>query len=259
MTARARKPLRRRTRGEDRAQPLAARGAAHGQRTGAHRRRATDRGVLALRRALGKPHPRLAGVDDGAFARGDATAPIAAVVVSVPEHLEAAGTSRVTVDGQDATGRIVALLRSVAPPEGLRAVLLDGAVVGGFNVVDLDAVRRALRVPVVAVTRRRPDFARIRAALTKWFPRSADARWALLRAHRLFRVPTGGEPIWAACSGCTQEDAGWLVRRATVRGFWPEPVRLAHLVASAGRVGRPPRKANSIGRRRPRVRRGPVA
>ncbi len=198
-------------------------------------------------------------MDDGAFVRGDRTAPIAAVVVSVPEHLESAGTSRVTVDGRDGTARIVALLRAVAPPEGLRAVLLDGAVVGGFNVVDLDAVRRATGVPVVAVTRRRPDFPRIRAALLKWFPRSAETRWKMLRRHRLFRIRTGGEPIWAACSGCSQEDAAWLVRRATVRGFWPEPVRLAHLVASAARAGRPPRKANSIGRRRPRVRRGPVA
>ncbi|MFI5414032.1 MAG: DUF99 family protein, partial [Candidatus Lutacidiplasmatales archaeon] len=72
------------------------------------------------------------------------------------------------------------------------------------------------------------------AALRKWFPRTASARWALLRAHRLHPVPTDGKPILAAAVGCSRRDAAHLVRRATVRGHWPEPLRLAHLIASAG-------------------------
>ncbi len=186
-----------------------------------------------MRRAIGKAHPRLVGVDDGAFRRGDREAPIAAVVVALPDGIEAVGISRVTVDGRDGTARVRALVRAVSPPEGVRAVLIDGPVVGGFNVLDLGALHRALGVPVVAVTRRRPEFARIRAALAKWFPRSARARYALLRRHRLHRVPTAGTPIWAAASGCPGRDAVALVRRAMVRGYWPEPLRLAHLVASA--------------------------
>jgi endonuclease V-like protein UPF0215 family len=51
----------------------------------------------------------------------------------------------------------------------------------------------------------------------------------------LFGVPTEGQPILAAAVGCSRADAAWLVQRSTVRGHWPEPLRLAHLVASAGR------------------------
>lgn len=198
-------------------------------------------------------------MDDGAFRRADRTAPLAAVLVSLPEQLEAVGLSRVTVDGRDATERTVRLVRRIAPHGGYRAVLLDGAVVGGFNVLDLERLRATFGVPVVAVTRRRPDLARIRAALRRWFPRTAAARYALLSSHRLFRVPTGGEPIWAACAGCTHADAVALVRRAAVRGFWPEPLRLAHLIASAHGARSAPRNQNSIGRARPRRGRGPVA
>ena len=259
MTVGTRKPLRRRRGRQNDPKRLPARGAARVRRGRGHRSVRTGSEVLALRRALGKEHPRVAGVDDGAFARTDRRAPIAAVVVSLPQHVEAVGVGRVTVDGRDATGRIVRLLRSVAPPEGLRAVLLDGVVVGGFNVVDLEALHRALRVPIVAVTRRAPDFRRIRAALRRWFPRTAAARWALLRQRPLFRVPTAGEPIWAACAGCTPADARWLLRRASVRGFWPEPVRLAHLVATAAGQVPSPKEANAIGRERPRAGRGPVA
>jgi uncharacterized protein len=189
-----------------------------------------------LRRALGKRHPRVVGVDDGAFVRGDRYAPLAAVVVSVPESLESARTGRVRVDGTDGTQRVVRLLRGLGPLDGVRAVLIDGAVVGGFNVLDLDAIHRAAGVPVVAVTRRPPDFRRIRAALERWFPRTAARRFDTLRRHRLLPVPTGGAPILAAAAGCTAADAAWLVRRTTVRGYWPEPLRLAHLVASAGRA-----------------------
>ena len=198
------------------------------------------------------------GVDDGAFARGDRYAPIAAVVVALPAQVDSVRLGRVRVDGRDATARVLALLRATGDLEGVRAVLLDGAVVGGFNVLDLDAIRDALGVPVVAVTRRPPEFARIRAALRRWFPRSADARYALLRRHRLFRVPTGAAPIWAAAAGCTAADAARLVRRTAVRGFWPEPLRLAHLVASAAR---PPRRRSdrTVKGRLHRPASGPVA
>ena len=178
------------------------------------------------------------GVDDGAFARNDTFAPIAAVVVSAPSYVEAVRTSRVRVDGTDGTERVISLVRSLGALDGVRALLLDGAVVGGFNVVDLDALHDALGIPIVAVTRRPPDFERIHVALRTWFGRDAERRWRLLRAHRLVRVPTGEAPILAAGVGCRAADAIALVRRTTVRGFWPEPLRLAHLIASAARSPR---------------------
>ncbi len=177
-------------------------------------------------------------MDDGAFARTDRSAPIAAVLLSVPDYVERVRTDRVTVDGRDATLAVVRVVRATGPLDGVRALLLDGAVLGGFNVVDLDVVHRRLGLPVVAVTRRAPGFDRIRAALEKWFPADAARRWRLLTAHRLFRVPTRGEPILAAAAGCTRADATRLIARTTLRGYWPEPLRLAHLVASAGRAAR---------------------
>jgi uncharacterized protein len=215
-----------------------------------------------LRRAIAKPHPRVLAVDDGAFARTDSSAPIAAVVVSLPGYVEAVRRGHVTTDGRDATERLVALARATGPLDGVRAALLDGAVLGGFNVVDLAAVHRALGVPVIAVTRRPPDFARIRAALRQWFGRDAARRWRLLRAQRLFPVPTGARPILAAAVGCPRAEAIALLHRATVRGYWPEPLRLAHLIASADApvaVPAPARPGRRIKQRARRPSRGPVA
>ena len=218
--------------------------------------------LLALRRALAKPHPRVLAIDDGAFGRTQARAPVAAIVVSLPSYVEAVRRSWVAVDGRDATERLERLARAVGPLDGVRAVLLDGAVVGGFNVIDLDRLHRTLGVPVVALTRGPPDFPRIHAALRRWFGRDAERRWRLLRAHRLFTVPTGDRPMVAAAVGCRPADAIALVHRATVRGHWPEPLRLAHLIASAeARAPSPPSRATkrSVKPRGRRSSAGPVA
>ncbi len=195
-----------------------------------------------MRRALAKAHLRVAAVDDGTFTRRHRTAPLAAVIVSVPGTIEAVRIDRVTVDGTDATERIAAVLEGSGHLEGVRAILLDGVVVGGFNVIDLAALSRRLKRPLVAVTRRRPDLPAIRAALRKYFPRDAARRWRRLTARPLFLVPTPGAPIFAACAGCTRAEAVALVRRTTLRGFWPEPLKVAHLVASAAGAARSARR-----------------
>jgi uncharacterized protein len=187
-----------------------------------------------LQRALAKPHVRVLGIDDGPFGRGQRTAPLVGVVVSTPLYIEAIVRSRVTVDGTDATERIIALVENSGHREGLRALLLDGIAVGGFNVVDLDAIYDRLRIPVVSVTPRAPNFARIRAALREYFPADFARRWGLVRAHRLFRVPIGDGALRATAIGCTQREASALVARTTILGHWPEPLRLAHLVARSG-------------------------
>jgi uncharacterized protein len=178
-------------------------------------------------------HIRVVGVDDGTFRREDRWAPLAAVAVTAPDRVEAVRVGRVRVDGRDATGVVVRLVRATRGLEGLHAVLLDGAVVGGFNVLDLDRLHRELRVPIVAVTRSRPEFPAIRAALRKWFPRDAGRRWSLLRRHRLFAMPRPGPPLFVAAVGCRRAEAALLVRRTVVRGYVLEPLRIAHLVASA--------------------------
>lgn len=212
-----------------------------------------------MRRTLGKPHFHVVGVDDGAFRREDTWAPVAAVSMAVPSRVESVRLGRVRVDGDDAASEIARLIRGTGGLESVRAVLLDGAVVGGFNVIDLDRLHADLRVPVVAVTRHAPDFAAIHAALRKWFPKDSASRWRRLRAHRLFRLPYPELPLLVAAVGCRREEAALLVRRTTVAGHVPEPVRLAHLVASAGASLRRPSERRVKGDNRRRRPRGPVA
>lgn len=176
---------------------------------------------------------RVVGVDDGTFTRRQRYAPIAAVSLRTPSTIDAVALDRVRIDGEDATEVVERLVRGLPGFEGVRAVMLDGIVVGGFNVLDLRRLGRRLRRPVVALTRRPPDLEKIRAALKTYFPASYRRRWGRVRAARLFPVPTPGQPLWAAAAGCDAAEATALVARCRTVGYWPEPLRIAHLVARA--------------------------
>lgn len=186
-----------------------------------------------LDRALGKPHLRVIGVDDAAFTRRSRRAFVVCVAMSLPHLVEGVELTAVSVDGDDATRGLIAVLGRSPFLRGARAILVDGVAVAGFNLIDLASLARHLERPVISVTPKPPEYDRIRAALRKYFPREFARRWALVRAPRLFRVSVGGRPLWAAAVGCTRSDATTIVERSVVNGRWPEPLRLAHLIGHA--------------------------
>lgn len=173
--------------------------------------------------------------DDGPFGWDDERTDVIGVVARGPDYVEAVLRTEVLVDGDDATERLLAALRTSRYREGLRAILLDGVVLGGFNVVDLAGLHAELRIPVVAFTRDTPDFDAIRAALEKHFP-DGPRRFALLSQWPPAPVDLPNGRAHVSALGMTVPEASALLASLTVRGLVPEPLRLAHLIAAG--VGR---------------------
>ena len=185
-----------------------------------------------------KPDSRVLGFDDGPFTFDTPRVPVVGVLSRGKGYVEAALVTDVAVDGTDATQRILELARSSTHVEAARLVLLDGATMGGFNVVDLDALHAGLGVPVATLTRDEPDLADIEAALRGRFDDWA-ARLALLRRHRIEPVDVeDGAPVWVQRAGVERDELAALLRAQTVRGRTPEPLRVAHLIATALVEGR---------------------
>ncbi|MCA1812712.1 MAG: DUF99 family protein [Halobacteriales archaeon] len=183
-----------------------------------------------------KPEARVLGIDDGPFSWGDATTDVVGVLMRGGSYVEAVLRGQVRVDGDDATMAVANLVARSRYADQAQVVMLDGVCLGGFNVVDLDALHDALELPVMTVTRDAPDRAGIEAALRKHLP-DAERRIDLLERHPLHRVATAHKPLWVSCVGMGLPDAEEVVRRTTVRGALPEPLRLAHLIAAAYRLG----------------------
>jgi endonuclease V-like protein UPF0215 family len=111
--------------------------------------------------------------------------------------------------------------------------MLDGITFAGFNVVDIRRLNAETRLPVIAVTRDRPNFDDIHSAL-KNLPES-EKRWeALLNAGQIFEVNTKikTKKVYIEISGISEDDARKIVKLTSTRSSVPEPLRVAHLIAS---------------------------
>jgi len=181
-----------------------------------------------------KQEIRVLGVDDGVFiphSRG--SAPVIGVVFRGGYWLDGVMSTKVEVDGFDATNKIATMIVNSRHYEQLRVIMLDGITFGGFNVVDIKRLNAETRLPVIAVTRDKPDFDDIRKALKNL--RSPEKRWkAILNAGEIFEVSIRrkGEKAFVEICGILEDDARKIVQLTSTRSSVPEALRVAHLIAS---------------------------
>jgi uncharacterized protein len=190
---------------------------------------------LALRKfRIIKHEIRVLGVDDGIFVpHSKGFAPIIGVVFRGGYWLDGVMNTRVEVDGFDATEKIAAMVTSSPHHKQLRVIMLDGVTFAGFNVVDIKRLNEKTKLPVIAVTRDRPDFGEIHRALRKLpFPAK---RWkAVVNAGEMFEVSTRSKKgkVYMEISGIVKEDARKILKITSTRSSVPEALRVAHLIAS---------------------------
>ena len=181
-----------------------------------------------------KPEIRVLGVDDGVFTpHVKAWVPVVGVVFRGGYWLDGVMHTKIAVDGFDATEKIASMITNSPHCRQLRVIVLNGITFAGFNVVDIKALNAETRLPVIAVTREKPNLVEIREALTH-LPESEE-RWnAFLNAGELMAVATRHEKekIYAHVAGVSEEDARKILRLTSTRSNVPEALRVAHLIAS---------------------------
>lgn len=168
------------------------------------------------------------GFDDAPFARdhrGD-VAVVGAVYAGL--RLEGVLIGRVRRDGANAT-EVLARLVTGSKYRQLQLILLQGIAVAGFNVVDIEELSRRTGLPVIAISRRAPRFARVRSALLARV-RGGARKWRLI--EKLGPMEEVGA-VHVQRAGITRAEAEAVVRRLAVHGSYPEPLRAAHLIAGA--------------------------
>jgi len=181
-----------------------------------------------------KPEIRVLGVDDGVFVpHTRSLVTVVGVVFRGGYWLDGVMHTRIRVDGFDATSKIASMIINSPHYKQLRVIMLNGITFAGFNVVDIKKLCSKTKLPVIAVTRERPDFVEIRKAL-RHLPKS-EGRWkAILDAGEIFEVSTRSksEKIYVHACGILEEDARKILKLTSTRSNIPEALRVAHLVAS---------------------------
>jgi endonuclease V-like protein UPF0215 family len=179
-----------------------------------------------------KSEARVIGFDDSPYTRPDGRVPVVGVHMRGGAYVEGILATDVERDGNDATNRVARCV-SESGLRGVKALLLDGASFAGFNVVDLDGLHEETGIPCLAFTKGLPDVESMRRALRN-VP-DPEAKWALLSRRRTEVVRTATSPLTLSYAGMDRAQAAELLALTTVRGLVPEPLRIAHLVASVMR------------------------
>jgi endonuclease V-like protein UPF0215 family len=169
------------------------------------------------------------GIDDAPFDRSHRGDVGLVAAVFTRTRLDGVATGKLRKDGANATTQIMSLISSSPFASHAQVVLLGGITFGGFNVVDIHALYGQLGLPVLVLTRRRPRFRVIRAALLEKV-RGGARKWALIEKAGEMQPCAG---LWVQRAGLELGEAAQVIADTTVHGKLPEPLRIAHLIAGA--------------------------
>jgi len=181
-----------------------------------------------------KPEIRVLGIDDGVFTpHSKELVDVVGVVFRGGLWLDGFMHTRVQVDGMDATQKLTKMITSSPHHRQLRVVMLNGVTMAGFNIVDINHLYEKVKLPIIAVTRDKPNFVDVKKALQN-LPQT-EKRWkAIEDAGKIIkvRIREREDPIYVHVAGVSEETAKCILRSTSTRSNIPEPLRVAHIIAS---------------------------
>ncbi|MBC7084782.1 MAG: DUF99 family protein [Methanomethylovorans sp.] len=147
--------------------------------------------------------------------------------------LDGVMSSYVTKDGMDSTNIISEMVISSKHWRQIRVIMLDGITYAGFNPVDINHLWKITNIPIVVVMRSFPNFRKIEDALIH-LPEPKKRMDIILRAGSITKVETKDKlnPVYIQCAGIEAQHAARIVNLTATRSNIPEPLRVAHLIAT---------------------------
>jgi len=181
-----------------------------------------------------KKEIRIVGFDDAPFiprSRGKTT--VIGVVTRGGEFADGIMKTEVTIDGLDATDKLIRIVNKSKHKPQLRVIMLNGITIAGFNMVNIYKLSKRTKLPVIVVNRKRPNLTKMRKALMNFD--DFEKRWVIVEAAGEIRKVEvrGGKFIYYQKSGIGGSEAEEIIKMSCTHSLLPEPLRLAHLIASA--------------------------
>jgi endonuclease V-like protein UPF0215 family len=189
-----------------------------------------------MRLHLNKPGIRALGVAES-FKQGRKSSVLAGVVMRSDFVIDGVAIGKTSVGGDDATASIVSLYRRLKRND-VNLILVSGAILSLYNIVDVDELSRRSKLPVVCLTYK--ETSGIEGSIRRHFPDTAGTK---LKAYRRLGRRTGvllgsGHKVYVRMSGLELSTLKPVLEAFTLQGSIPEPVRVAKLVARASLLNR---------------------
>ncbi|MAG21864.1 MAG: hypothetical protein CL943_00980 [Candidatus Diapherotrites archaeon] len=172
-------------------------------------------------------------IDDGSFkpkSRGKTV--LIGVVFRIDGRIDGILKEDVGIDALDSTKQIIKMCNKSKFKDQIKYILLDGIAVAGFNVVDVETLFKKTGKPVINVFRKMPRLNLIEVALNNF--KDKPKRLSLIKkAEDIYSFKN----IFFQCHGITPNKAKILLKKTIFYSGLPEPIRIAHLIASAVTTG----------------------
>lgn len=178
-----------------------------------------------------KSEIRILGIDDSALISDDIL--IVGAFFRGGQWLDGVMRSSIRRDGMDATEKIAEMVTTSKHYGQIKVIMLDGVTYGGFNPVDIVRLYEGTEIPVIVIMRDVPDFEKIKDALSN-LSDTEERYQIILRAGGVTRTVSKDplNPIFIQCVGIDTEKACEVVRLSSTRSNVPEPLRVAHMIAT---------------------------
>jgi len=181
-----------------------------------------------------KPEIRVLGVDDGVFVpHKKGMVDIIGVVYRGGYWLDGVMRTEIELDGMDATEKIAQMILDSPHYKQLRVIMLNGITFAGFNVVDIKQLYEKVGLPVIAVSREKPDLKKIKKALEN-LPFFKERWKAIEKAGKTLKMHTrnDSESILVKYVGISKKDVEKILKVTCMQSNIPEALRVAHIIAS---------------------------
>jgi endonuclease V-like protein UPF0215 family len=177
-----------------------------------------------------KQEIRILGIDDSPLICEDIL--VVGAVMRGGEWLEGVMSTHIKKDGFDATRKLADMVKGSKHYGQIRVAMLSGVTMGGFNVVDIEELYHHTGIPVISVMRRPPDMDSIRRALVNLSEPGLRLE-AMLKAGGPVELPSRrGKPVYVQYKGLDADSVLSIVRSSSLHSRLPEPLRVAHLIAT---------------------------
>jgi uncharacterized protein len=179
---------------------------------------------------LNKPALRTLGVAES-FVRTSTCSRLAGVVMRADLRVDGMDFARATVGGDDATEGVLKICEQLGRAD-INALILSGAVISWFNIIDIQEVFDIIQMPVICLTYE--ESPGLEMYIREYFqnPEEKLSRYQRLGQREIISLKTGYQ-VYIRALGATPEDARILLNKFTLDGRIPEPVRVARLAARA--------------------------
>jgi len=176
---------------------------------------------------------RILAIDDGAFKpKQKGKALLVGVISRQADRIEGILSTSVKVDGLDSTKKIIKMLQESRFKKEVDFLILNGINFAGFNLVDLPLLSKELGIPAIAVLRKKPRMQKIEHALSN-FPDKKKRMQLIEKAGEIFKA----DKVFFQCQGAEPETIKTVLAATVKYSSLPEPLRLAHLIASGISLG----------------------